>query len=56
VLHLRSRSVDTVVLAGLAANLRTDSHLCELVENGFKVVVVKDALGTSGTDAYKTQW
>jgi nicotinamidase-related amidase len=53
VLQLRSRGVDTVVLAGLAANLCTDSHLRELVESGFKVVVVKDAVGAPGADAYK---
>jgi biuret amidohydrolase len=53
VLQLRSRGVDTVVLAGLAANLCVDSHLRELVENGFKVVVVKDAVGAPGADAYK---
>ena len=52
-LQLRSRGVDTVVLAGLAANLCVDSHLRELVENGFKVVVVKDAVGAPGADAYK---
>jgi nicotinamidase-related amidase len=53
ILQLRSRGVDTVMLAGLAANLCTDSHLRELVENGFKVVVVKDAVGATGADAYK---
>jgi biuret amidohydrolase len=53
VLHLRSRSVDTAVLAGLAAKLCTDSHLRELVENGFKVAVIKDAVGAPGADAYK---
>ena len=52
-LQLRNRGVDTVVLAGLAANLCTDSHLRELVEHGFKVVVVKDAVGAPGADAYK---
>ena len=53
VLQLRNRGIDTVVLAGLAANLCTDSHLRELVENGFKVVVVKDAVGAPGAEAYK---
>jgi nicotinamidase-related amidase len=53
VLQLRSQGVDTVVLAGLAANLCTDSHLRELVENGFKVAVVKDAVAAPGADAYK---
>ena len=51
-LQLRSNGIDTVVLAGLAANLCTDSHLRELVENGFKVVVVKDAVAAPGKDAY----
>jgi biuret amidohydrolase len=53
ILQLRNHGVDTVVLAGLAANLCTDSHLRELVENGFKVAVVKDAVGAPGADAYK---
>lgn len=53
ILQLRSQGIDTVILAGLAANLCTDSHLRELVENGFKVVVVKDAVAAPGADAYK---
>lgn len=53
VLQLRSQGIDTVILAGLAANLCTDSHLRELVENGFKVAVVKDAVAAPGADAYK---
>ncbi|MCU7851989.1 MAG: cysteine hydrolase [Candidatus Thiodiazotropha sp. (ex Monitilora ramsayi)] len=52
-LQLRSNGIDTVVLAGLAANLCTDSHLRELVENGFKVVVIKDAVAAPGEDAYQ---
>ena len=40
-------------LAGLAANLCTDSHLRGLVENGFKVVVVKDAVAAPGEEAYQ---
>jgi nicotinamidase-related amidase len=32
-----------VILAGMLANLCVESHLRELVEQGFEVVVVKDA-------------
>ncbi|MES9831597.1 MAG: cysteine hydrolase [Candidatus Thiodiazotropha sp. DIVDIV] len=53
VLQLRMQGIDTVILAGLAANLCTDSHLRELVENGFKVLVVKDAVAAPGEDAYQ---
>jgi nicotinamidase-related amidase len=43
VLQLRKRGVNQVVLAGMAANLCVEGHLRELVEQGFEVVVVKDA-------------
>lgn len=42
-LQLRKRGVSQVVLAGMAANLCVEGHLRELVEQGFEVVVVKDA-------------
>ncbi|MCR6631861.1 MAG: cysteine hydrolase [Magnetospirillum sp.] len=51
--QLRSRSIDTVVLAGLVANLCVDSHMRALMENGFSVYVVKDAVAAPGADAYK---
>ncbi|MEZ4651684.1 MAG: isochorismatase family cysteine hydrolase [Candidatus Eisenbacteria bacterium] len=53
VLQLRMRGIDTVVLGGLAANLCTDSHLRELVEQGFRVVMVSDAVGAPGEEAYE---
>ncbi len=43
VLQLRKRGVDRVVLAGMLANLCVESHLRELLEQGFEVAVVKDA-------------
>lgn len=43
VLQLRKRGVSHVVLAGMAANLCIESHLRELVEQGFEVTVVRDA-------------
>ncbi|MDK9695619.1 MAG: cysteine hydrolase [Siculibacillus sp.] len=53
VYQLRSRGIDTVVLAGMVANLCVDSHMRALMENGFRVWVVKDAVGAPGADAYK---
>jgi nicotinamidase-related amidase len=43
VFQLRKRRVNKVVLAGMLANLCVESHLRELVEQGFEVAVVKDA-------------
>lgn len=43
VLQLRKRGVGKVILAGMSANLCTESHLRELLEQGFEVAVVEDA-------------
>ncbi len=43
VFQLRKRKIDQVILAGMAANLCIDSHMRELVEQGFEVTVIKDA-------------
>jgi nicotinamidase-related amidase len=53
VYQLRSRGIDTVVLGGMVANLCVDSHMRALMENGFKVYVVRDAVAAPGADAYK---
>ncbi len=42
-LQLRKRSIDRVILAGMSANLCTESHMRELLERGFEVAVVTDA-------------
>ena len=42
-LQLRKRGIDKVILAGMSANLCIESHLRELLEQGFEVAVVKDA-------------
>ena len=42
VLQLRKRGVRKVILAGMSANLCTESHMRELVEQGFEVAVVSD--------------
>jgi len=43
VLQLRKRYISKVILLGMLANLCVESHLCDLVEHGFEVLVVKDA-------------
>ncbi|MBV9488299.1 MAG: cysteine hydrolase [Verrucomicrobia bacterium] len=43
VLQLRKRRISTVLLAGMLANMCVESHLRELLEQGFEVAVVKDA-------------
>lgn len=45
--QLRKRSVDQVILAGMAANFCVESHLRDLVEHGFEVAVVRDATAAS---------
>ncbi len=42
-LQLRKRKIDKVILAGMSANLCVESHMRELVEQGFEVAVVTDA-------------
>ncbi|MEP5731932.1 MAG: cysteine hydrolase [Sulfitobacter sp.] len=42
-LQLRKQGVDQVILSGMSANLCTESHMRELLEQGFEVAVIKDA-------------
>lgn len=56
VLQLRKAGVSQVVLAGMSANLCTESHMRELIEQGFEVVVVTDATAAAklpGFDGYE---
>jgi nicotinamidase-related amidase len=46
VLQLRKRRIATVVLCGMLANICVESHLRDLLEQGFEVAVVRD--GTAG--------
>ena len=43
VLQLRKRGISKIILAGMSANLCTESHMRELLEQGFEVAVVSDA-------------
>ncbi len=42
-LQLRKARIDKVILAGMSANLCTQAHLHELLEQGYEVAVVRDA-------------
>ena len=56
VLQLRKRGIDKVILGGMSANLCTESHLRELLEQGFEVAVITDATAAAQTpdiDGYK---
>lgn len=56
VIQLRKRGIDQVVLAGMSANLCVESHLRELLEQGFEVAVVGDATAAAqipGYDGYE---
>jgi nicotinamidase-related amidase len=44
VLQLRKRRISRIVLGGMLANMCVESHLRELLEQGFEVAVVKDAV------------
>jgi nicotinamidase-related amidase len=56
ILQLRKRGIDQVILAGMSANLCVESHLRELLEQGYEVAVVGDATAAAqipGYDGYE---
>lgn len=55
VLQLRKRGISKVIIAGMSANLCTEAHMRELIEQGFEVMVVSDATAAAqlpGLDGY----
>ncbi|MDO4229918.1 MAG: cysteine hydrolase [Capnocytophaga sp.] len=57
-LQLRKHGYSKLLLAGMSANLCVDSHMRELVEQGFEVAIVTDATAGTiipdmGIDGYK---
>lgn len=52
VLQLRKADVRQVILAGMSANLCVESHMRELLEQGFEVVVVADATAAAKLPGY----
>lgn len=51
-LQLRKHGFGKIVLAGMSANLCTESHMRDLVESGFEVAVVKDATAAAIVPGY----
>ena len=49
ILQLRKRGIGRLVLCGMSANLCVESHLRELLEQGFEVMVVRDATAAAIT-------
>ena len=52
VLQLRKAGIDKVILGGMSANLCVESHMRELIEQGFEVMVVTDATAAAITEHY----
>ncbi|MBB3696747.1 cysteine hydrolase [Flammeovirga yaeyamensis] len=46
-LQLRKQKIDKVILCGMSGNLCVESHMRELIENGFEVAVVGDATASA---------
>ncbi|MCO4822862.1 MAG: cysteine hydrolase [Flavobacteriaceae bacterium] len=61
-LQMRKQKIDKVILAGMSGNLCVESHMRELLENGFEVSVVGDATasaiipGYDGNEAAQTNF
>ncbi len=61
-LQLRKQKIDKVILAGMSGNLCVESHMRELIEDGFEVAVVGDATasaiipGYDGNEAAQTNF
>lgn len=50
-IQLRQRGIQTIILAGMSANLCVESHLRDAVEHGFDVIAIKDATTGAGPEA-----
>ena len=48
-----AKFIQTIILAGMSANLCMESHLRDAIENTFDVIAVKDATTGPGPDATK---
>lgn len=61
-LQLRKQKIDKVILAGMSGNLCVESHMRELMEDGFEVAIVGDATasaiipGLDGNQAAQTNF
>ncbi len=50
-IQLRQRGIQTIILAGMSANLCVESHLRDAAEHGFDVIAVRDATTGPGPEA-----
>jgi len=51
-LQMRKQKIDKVILAGMSGNLCVESHMRELLEDGFEVSVVGDATASAIIPGY----
>jgi nicotinamidase-related amidase len=51
-LQLRKQKIDKVILAGMSGNLCVESHMRELMEDGFEVAIVGDATASAIIPGY----
>jgi len=52
-MQLRQYGIETLIMAGMSANLCVESHLRDAIENGFEVIVIADATAGVGPHAKK---
>jgi len=50
-MQLRQYGIETLIMAGMSANLCVESHLRDAIENGFEVIVIADATAGFGPHA-----
>ncbi|TDI79075.1 MAG: cysteine hydrolase [Bacteroidetes bacterium] len=51
-LQLRKQKIDKIILAGMSGNLCVESHMRELLEDGFEVAIVGDATASAILPGY----
>lgn len=49
-LQLRKRRIDKVIMAGPAGNLCVEAHFRDLLEHGFEVAMIRDAIGGTSNE------
>lgn len=51
--QLRQRGIDTIVVAGMVANLCVESQVRDATDDGFNAIVVGDAIATMNDDVHE---
>lgn len=51
--QLRARNIDTIVVAGMVANLCVESQVRDATDDGFKAIVIGDAIATLNDGAHE---